>query len=156
MPLKTIGAGITAAKAAGKDVYVAQGSYAESLDLETEVGIYGGYDHGFASRLNAGATTVFGGETAAVADGDKRVRLQLLTLRGGDMPARHRAWLRTGCGWSTTRACWSRARRSGVGAQAPEPTGPTAAQRQAQVPRAATAPTARARSAGLPAASAAR
>ena len=56
LPLKTIGAGIAAAKAAGKDVYVSEGTYDESLELETDVGVYGGYAHGFATRLNSGAT----------------------------------------------------------------------------------------------------
>ena len=87
LPKQTIAAGIAAAKAADKDVYVSEGSYAESLVLQTDVGVYGGYAHGFATRLNSGSTTVAGGETAALADGEKRIRLQLLTLRGGDMPA---------------------------------------------------------------------
>src|SRR4051812_26291175 len=42
-PKKTISSAIVAAKAAGKDVYVAAGAYPESLVLDTNVSIYGGY-----------------------------------------------------------------------------------------------------------------
>ena len=87
LPLKTIGAAITAAKAAGKDVYVTAGVYDESLTLQTGVSVYGGYAHGFATRLDHAATQVHGGGSGAVADGARRVTLQLLTITAADQPA---------------------------------------------------------------------
>ncbi|MDA0165928.1 hypothetical protein OM076_37025, partial [Solirubrobacter ginsenosidimutans] len=81
-PKKTITNALAAAKAAGKDVYVAAGTYAESLALEPNLGIYGGYTPNFAARSTTEPTTINGGPQAAMADGDAGVVLQLLTFQG--------------------------------------------------------------------------
>ena len=73
---------ITAAKAAGKDVYVAAGTYPETLGLESNVSIYGGYTPSFAQRIPAELTTIVGSPQAVLADNDSGVVLQLLTLQG--------------------------------------------------------------------------
>jgi hypothetical protein len=82
-PLKTIGAGIVAAGAEGKDVYVAGGNYPESVSLADDVGVYGGYALGFLSR-SADETTRVQGQAgpAALAVGDTGVVLQQLTIQG--------------------------------------------------------------------------
>jgi hypothetical protein len=81
-PKKTITNALAAAKAAGKDVYVAAGTYAESLALEPNIGIYGGYTPNFSARSLTEPTTITGGPQAALADGDIGVVLQLLTFQG--------------------------------------------------------------------------
>lgn len=43
-PKKTIGAGISAAASAGKDIYVSKGTYPETVTLVAGVNMYGGYD----------------------------------------------------------------------------------------------------------------
>jgi hypothetical protein len=80
-PKQTIGAAITAAKTAGKDVYVAAGTYPESVTLQSGVGIYGGYTLDFSSRT-APPTTISGSPQAALANGATGVVLQQLTLTG--------------------------------------------------------------------------
>ena len=82
-PKKTISNAIVAAKAAGKDVYVAAGTYAEALTLDTGVSIYGGYTPTFAARSTVEPTTVTAIPQAALADGKTGITLQLLTLVGG-------------------------------------------------------------------------
>src|SRR4051812_25134262 len=86
-PKKTLANAISAAKAQGKDVYVAAGTYAESVNLESAIGIYGGYTPSFGARVTSEPTTISGGQWGAIADGDTGVVLQLLTLRGGDQAA---------------------------------------------------------------------
>lgn len=81
-PVKTLGRGLTLAAAQGKDVYVRAATYNEALDLRSNVGVYGGYAAGFAVRSASEQTVVNGSPAAAVADGDTRVVLQLLTLNG--------------------------------------------------------------------------
>ncbi|MFL6003277.1 MAG: DUF1565 domain-containing protein, partial [Nocardioides sp.] len=82
-PLKTINAGITAAAPAGKDVYVAGGTYAETASLADDVGVYGGYALNFRNRSADEATTINGANgPAALAVGDTDVVLQMLTLHG--------------------------------------------------------------------------
>jgi hypothetical protein len=83
-PKKTIANALVAAQAAGKDVYVAAGTYAESLALEPNVGIYGGFQPNFAGRSLVEPTTITGGPQAALADKDSGVVLQLLTLQGAN------------------------------------------------------------------------
>ena len=80
-PLKSIAPAITKAKALGGDVYVTARNYAESLTLQTGVGIYGGYTPSFETRTTSQPTTV-SGNPAAVADNVTGVVLQLLTLQG--------------------------------------------------------------------------
>lgn len=84
-PKKTIAAAIVAAKAAAKDVYVASGTYSESLTLDTNVSIYGGYTPTFSVRTTAEPTTVTGAPHAALADGKTGISLQLLSLVGGSV-----------------------------------------------------------------------
>ncbi len=87
-PLRTVGAGITAAASAGKDVYVAGGTYAGSLALADNVGVYGGYALGFLDRSEAETTTINSlSGPAALAVGDTGVVLQLLTLHGKRDPS---------------------------------------------------------------------
>src|SRR3954451_16179473 len=86
-PKKTISSAIVAAKAAGKDVYVAAGAYPESLVLDTNVSIYGGYTPISWTRTGTDVTTVTGTPQAALADGKTGISLQLLTLAGGIAPA---------------------------------------------------------------------
>lgn len=82
-PLKTIAAGITAAASANKDVYVAGGTYPETVNLVDGVGVYGGYELDFAQRSAAETTKIQGqGGSAAYAIGDTGVVLQQLTLQG--------------------------------------------------------------------------
>src|SRR5690348_2480014 len=67
-PKKTISNAIVAAKAAGKDVYVAAGAYPESLVLDTGVSIFGGYTPTFSARSTVEPTTITGNPQAALAD----------------------------------------------------------------------------------------
>ena len=83
-PKASIGNAITAAKAAGKDVYVAAGTYAEFITLESGVGIYGGYTPTFGQRVTTEPTRITGPSTAVLADNDTKVVLQLLTLIGAN------------------------------------------------------------------------
>lgn len=80
-PFRTVGKAVSVAGAAGKDVYVAGGTYAESVALADEVGIYGGYTPGSWMRSESEPTTIQGAP-AALAEGDTGVVLQSLTLRG--------------------------------------------------------------------------
>ena len=82
-PKKTIANAIVAAKAAGKDVYVAAGTYPEALTLDTNVSIYGGFTPNFSARTIVEPTTVTGIPQAALADGKTGITLQMLTLAGG-------------------------------------------------------------------------
>ena len=80
-PKRSLASALPAARAAGKDVYLTAGAFSEPLALEPDMGIYGGYASGFATRARDRATIVSGGgTTAALADGDTGVELQLLTL----------------------------------------------------------------------------
>ena len=80
-PKRTLSAGIAAAKAQSKAVYVAAGTYAESVGVPSGVSIYGGYALDFRSRM-AEPTTITGAPQAVLVDGARGVGLQLLTLRG--------------------------------------------------------------------------
>ncbi|NIP82558.1 MAG: hypothetical protein GWM90_26405, partial [Gemmatimonadetes bacterium] len=70
-PFATIQHGIDAAASSGvADVFVAGGSYVETLSLATGVAVYGGYDPATWMRdPDLFRTDVFGGKTAIVADG---------------------------------------------------------------------------------------
>jgi hypothetical protein len=82
-PFKTIQAGINAAAPGGRDVYIAGGTYAESLALADDVSLYGGYEREFLHRSPAEVTKIAGpGGPAALAAGDTGVVLQQLTLQG--------------------------------------------------------------------------
>jgi len=81
-PVKTIAKAITLAKAQGKDVYLRAAAYPETANLQSGVGLYGGYASGFAVRSNAEATTITGSPAAAVANNAQGVVLQMLSLTG--------------------------------------------------------------------------
>jgi hypothetical protein len=80
-PKRTINAAITAAAAAGKDVYIAGGEYVESVNLADNVGIFGGYEP-ITGKRSAEQVTSIKGAPAALAFGDSGVVLQMLTLDG--------------------------------------------------------------------------
>jgi hypothetical protein len=80
-PKRTINAAVTAAAAAGRDVYVAGGEYVESVNLADNVGIYGGYEP-ITGKRSAEQVTSIKNAPAALAFGDSGVVLQLLTLDG--------------------------------------------------------------------------
>ena len=81
-PKRTITAAIVAAKASGKDVYIAGGTYDEQVQPEDGVGLYGGYSPGSGQRSPAELTTIAQTDKEALlADGDEKVVLQLLTLQ---------------------------------------------------------------------------
>ena len=81
-PLLTINAAVAKAKAEAKDVYIAGGTYAESVNLADGVGLFGGYTPITGARSATEVTTIAGVRQAALADGAERVMLQQLTLRG--------------------------------------------------------------------------
>jgi hypothetical protein len=80
-PLLTIGAAVARAAQEGKDVYVAGGTYAERVAAASNVGIYGGYVP-FTSNRSPDVTKISGAPEAIVADGDRGVILQMVTLAG--------------------------------------------------------------------------
>ena len=84
LPMRTVDFALQAAAAAGKDVYVAAGTYDEGtgVALADQVGIYGGYDPTTWARALVTLTTVTGSPQAALADSDTGIDLQLLNLSG--------------------------------------------------------------------------
>ncbi len=84
-PMRTVTAAVSAASAAGVDVYVAGGTFTEpgGVPLADGVGVYGGYTPGSGVRSLAETTTIQGlASPAAVAVGDEGVVLQQLDLEG--------------------------------------------------------------------------
>lgn len=84
-PMRTVSAAVSAASAAGADVYVAGGTFTEpgGVPLADGVGIYGGYTPGTGVRSLAETTKIQGQTSpAAVAFGDEGVVLQQLDLVG--------------------------------------------------------------------------
>ncbi|HEU4976812.1 MAG TPA: CARDB domain-containing protein [Baekduia sp.] len=87
-PMKTIGAGVAAALAQAKDVYVTQGEYPETVTISGGVSIYGGYDFPAWSRARTNATRITG-DASGSARGTGMIAmsviapttLQLLTLQ---------------------------------------------------------------------------
>ncbi len=69
-PKRTIAAAITAAQAAGVGfaVYIAAGTYAETITLASGVSLYGGYNGSDWTRAAGNVTTIQGGTTAVVAN----------------------------------------------------------------------------------------
>jgi hypothetical protein len=84
-PMRTIGAAVAAAEAAGKDVYVASGHYLLAapggVPMADGVGVYGGYTPTSWSRTADGRTSIEGAP-AVDAVGDQGVVLQQLELHG--------------------------------------------------------------------------
>jgi hypothetical protein len=73
---------LAAALAAGKDVYLATGSYDGAATVTTAVGLYGGYSPTDWSRSTGAATEIVGAPYAIAVENVAGGRLQLLTLRG--------------------------------------------------------------------------
>jgi len=88
-PKRTIGAAIVTAAAAGMDVYISWGIYAESVTLADGVGLHGGYDRTAGWSRSAVSPPVIGaGTTAVLGDGlPSPLVLQLLRIRSGDATA---------------------------------------------------------------------
>ncbi|MFO0647193.1 MAG: DUF1565 domain-containing protein [Polyangiales bacterium] len=87
-PKRTIGAGITAARASTpvRAVYIANGTYDESLTLAPGVSLFGGYDDtAMWSRSASGVTLVRGGSTAVFArDVNIATEIQLVQMTASD------------------------------------------------------------------------
>jgi hypothetical protein len=65
LPKQHVASGITAAAAAGKDVYISTGTYFETITLSNGVSLYGGYDAAAGwSRALANTVEIVGGTTA--------------------------------------------------------------------------------------------
>ncbi len=82
-PLRTIGAGVSAALSSGKQVFVAAGRYPETVDAF--VSLHGGYDaSSWVRDVAVNTTTIEGSGTAGViVPTDARVAVTGLTIRGG-------------------------------------------------------------------------
>ncbi len=78
-PKRTIQAGITAAQAGGLAVYIAEGTYNETITLASGVGLYGGYQPSDWSR-RAGNTTTINGGVVAVSGSSIGIALELQRL----------------------------------------------------------------------------
>jgi hypothetical protein len=84
-PKRTIAAGITAAAAATKQVYVTFGTFPERLDVADGVGVYGGYGLDWSRSLTnvtrfTGTSTNIGTEGARAVSITKATTIQLVTL----------------------------------------------------------------------------
>jgi hypothetical protein len=80
-PMRHIAAAVAKAEADHKDVYVAGGTYIESVPAADGVGIFGGYTPITGAR-SAATTTTIQGAPAVLAAGVAGVTLQMLTLHG--------------------------------------------------------------------------
>ena len=83
-PKRQISAAVTAARAAGKDVYAAGGAY-ERVTAATGVGIYGGYATDTWKRGRTPVTTISGSPEGVFADGATGVVLQQLAVTGASV-----------------------------------------------------------------------
>ncbi len=86
-PRRTIQAGIAAAASGRLAVYIAAGTYAESITLSPGVSLYGGYTASDWSRNATNVTTIQGGTTAVFARVNEPVVLQRLTITSSDATA---------------------------------------------------------------------
>ena len=93
-PKRTVSNGIATAEPLGKDVYIAGGTYSESVLAADGVGLYGGYLPFTGARSTSETTIIEGARQAVLADGDDGVVLQLLTLRGAPDATRNAYGLR--------------------------------------------------------------
>jgi len=84
-PKKTIQGAITAANAAGYDVYVSDGDYGESVALANGVSIYGGFLHGTWERdTSSYQSTIHGGTTAVDGNGVGNLVLDGIVINSAD------------------------------------------------------------------------
>ncbi len=89
-PMATVQAAINAAKAggAGADVYVAEGTYAESITLASDVSVYGGYTGANWFRdATVFITTIDGGPIAMRGVDTDNLTIDGLTIRSGNATA---------------------------------------------------------------------
>jgi hypothetical protein len=86
LPFATVGRALLATVGtATKSIYVANGTYEETLNLSAThngVRVYGGYQPGTWARTRSAATVVDGHPTGAILQGARDVVFQLITLRG--------------------------------------------------------------------------
>ncbi|MEW5797183.1 MAG: hypothetical protein AB1772_12615, partial [Candidatus Zixiibacteriota bacterium] len=87
-PFATIQRAIDTAGLAGGRVFVAEGTYNESLNLDSKVGLFGGYKNGTFTRDLANAVTTINGGPMAVRVGDAdSVSIDGFTIRSADAVA---------------------------------------------------------------------
>ncbi len=80
-PLDTIQAGINAAVAQGvNDVYIDGGVYSESLTLDSNVNLLGGFNANNAWLYDGSSTSVFGSTTAVTANGKSNITIDGLSI----------------------------------------------------------------------------
>ncbi len=90
-PMQTVQAAVNAAKAggAGADVYVAEGSYVESVTLASDVSIYGGYNATDWFRdASLFTTTIEGGPVAMHGADTDNLTIDGLTIRSANATAK--------------------------------------------------------------------
>ena len=86
LPFRTVGRALPVALALERDIYVATGTYVESIGAVSDTAIIGGFDPS-TWQLTSGKTTIQAPPSttqAVLAEGDKNVVLARLTLRGPD------------------------------------------------------------------------
>ncbi|MHB8872238.1 MAG: hypothetical protein ACYC8T_00995 [Myxococcaceae bacterium] len=84
-PKATITGGMTAAVATSKrDVYVAQGSYGETVAPSAGKGVYGGYQAGTWSRSMGNAVSVVGTNPPLLIDSASNTSVQLMSFIGAN------------------------------------------------------------------------
>ncbi|MDP3218548.1 MAG: DUF1565 domain-containing protein, partial [Deltaproteobacteria bacterium] len=84
-PKRTIGAAIAAATPTRFAVYIAGGTYSESITLASGVSLYGGYNDSGWTRAASNVTTIDGGATAVRGAGlSAALELNLLTIRAAN------------------------------------------------------------------------
>lgn len=84
-PKRTVQAGVTAAAPVGFAVYIAGGTYAESVTLASGVSLYGGYNDTGWTRGTSNITTIQGGTTAVRGAGlGAAVELQFVYITAAD------------------------------------------------------------------------
>ena len=89
LPIQHVQNGITAAAAAGKDVYISTGTYSESITLSNGVSLYGGYDAATGwSRALGNLVEIVGGTTAMTGTSiSSPTEIQLLAITSANNAA---------------------------------------------------------------------
>jgi len=116
-PVKTISQGITLASGAGQPVFIAEGSYNETVNLASGVSLFGGYDAttGWSRDPALHSTIVQGGTTAVVGDTDNNVTLDGLVIRSANSSTSSMAVFLTSCQDITLAGCQIQPGNGGVG-----------------------------------------